>query len=156
MTVTTVDAGPRKIARAAEVNAPAADLFEIVADPRRHHELDGGGTVQNTISGPDRLSADAKFSVQMKQGGVPYKITSKVIDFVDGSVVEWQHPLGHSWRWEFKPLTESTALVTETIDYSRLGGAKVSGLKLFGALKHNASAIEATLRQLQAKYPAAS
>jgi hypothetical protein len=153
MTVTTVDAGPRKIARAAEVNAPAADLFEIVADPRRHHELDGGGSVQNSISGPDRLSADAKFSMQMKQG-VSYKITSTVIDFVDGSVVEWQHPLGHSWRWEFKPLTENTTLVTETFDYTRLGGAKVTGLKLFGALKHNAAGIEATLRQLQAKYPA--
>jgi len=155
MTVTTVDAGPRKIARAAEVNAPAAELFEIVADPRRHHELDGGGTVQSAITSPDRLSADAKFSVQMKQYGVPYKITSKVIDFEDGRVVEWQHPLGHSWRWEFKPLTDSATLVTETFDYSRLGGAKVNGLKWFGAFKHNAASIEATLRQLQAKYPAA-
>ncbi len=154
MTVTTVDAGPRKIARAAEVNAPAADLFEIVADPRRHHELDGGGTVQSAITAPDRLSADAKFSVQMKQYGFPYKITSKVIDFVDGQVVEWQHPLGHSWRWEFKPLTEGTTLVTETFDYSRIGSAKVNGLKWFGSFKHNAASIEATLRQLQAKYPA--
>ncbi len=119
MTVTTVDAGPRKIARAAEVNAPAAEIFELVADPRRHHELDGGGTVQNAITGPDRLAADAKFSVQMKQYGFPYKITSKVIDFADGTVVEWQHPLGHSWRWELKPLTDNTTLVTETFDYSR-------------------------------------
>src|ERR1700693_4403148 len=110
MTVTTVDAGPNKIARAAEVNATAAEIFELVADPRPQHELDGGGTVQNTITGPDRLSADAKFSVQMKQYGFPYKITSKVIDFADGSVVEWQHPLGHSWRWEIEPLTDQTSL----------------------------------------------
>jgi polyketide cyclase/dehydrase/lipid transport protein len=155
MTVTTVDAGPRKIARAAEVNAPAAELFELVANPRRHHELDGGGTVQNAITSPDRLSAGATFSVQMKQYGFPYKITSKVIDFEDGRVVEWRHPLGHSWRWELKPLTENTTLVTETFDYSRLGAAKVNGLKWFGALNHNAASIEATLRQLQAKYPAA-
>ena len=67
-------------------------------------------------------------------------------------MVEWQHPLGHSWRWEFKPLTENTTLVTETFDYSRIGGAKVTGLKIFGAFKHNAASIEATLRQLQAKY----
>ena len=154
MTVTTVDAGPRKIARAAEVNAPAAEIFELVADPRRHHELDGGGTVQNAITGPDRLAADAKFSVQMKQYGFPYKITSKVIDFADGTVVEWQHPLGHSWRWELKPLTDNTTLVTETFDYSRIGGAKVNGLKWFGTFKHNAASIEATLAKLQAKYPA--
>ncbi|MGH3678126.1 MAG: dimethyladenosine transferase, partial [Mycobacterium sp.] len=39
MTVTTVDAGPRQVSRSVEVPAPAAELFAIVADPRRHHEL---------------------------------------------------------------------------------------------------------------------
>ena len=56
MTVTVVDAGPRKVSRAAEVHAPARELFAIVADPRRHGELDGSGTVHDTVSGPERLS----------------------------------------------------------------------------------------------------
>jgi len=67
-------------------------------------------------------------------------------------VVEWRHPLGHRWRWELTPLTERTTLVTETFDYSHVGAAKASGLKLFGSLKQNAAGIEATLRQLQARY----
>ena len=153
MTVNIVDAGPRKISRSAEVNVAADEIFAMVADPRRHHELDGSGTVQDTIDGPQRLSADAKFSVRMKQYGFPYRITSTVTDFVDGRVVEWQHPLGHRWRWELTPLSDQTTLVTETFDYSRLGGAKVNGLKWFGSLKHNVAGIEATLRQLQEKYP---
>jgi len=36
MNVTVVDAGPRKISRSAEVNAPTGEIFEMVADPRRH------------------------------------------------------------------------------------------------------------------------
>jgi hypothetical protein len=42
--------------------------------------------------------------------------------------------------------------VTETFDYSQLSPAKVTGLRLFGSLKHNVTGIEATLRQLQARF----
>jgi hypothetical protein len=155
MTVTVVDAGPGKISRAAEVQAPAAEIFELVADPRRHSELDGSGTVLNTVAGPQRLSLGAQFSVKMRQYGVPYQITSEVTDFADGRVLEWQHPLGHRWRWELTPLSERSTMVTETFDYSRIGAAKAGGLKLFRMMKHNAAGIAATLRQLQERYPAA-
>jgi hypothetical protein len=154
MTVTVVEAGPRKVSRAAEVRAPAADLFEIVADPYRHAELDGSGTVVGAVSGPRRLSADARFSVRMRQYGAPYKITSRVTDFADGRVVEWQHPLGHRWRWEFAPVSADVTTVTETFDYSHVGTLKARGLELSGTPKKNAAGIEATLAQLQARYPA--
>jgi hypothetical protein len=152
MTVSVVDAGPGRICRSAQVRASVSEIFEIVADPRRHGELDGSGTVLNTVAGPDRLSQGARFSVQMKQYGMPYKITSEVTEFADGQVVEWRHPLGHRWRWEFAPLPDDSTQVTETFDYSRLGRAKAAGLKLSGMLQKNAAGIEATLRQLQARY----
>jgi hypothetical protein len=155
MTVTVVEAGPRKVSRTAEVQAPAAELFEIVADPYRHAELDGSGTVVGAVTGPQRLSADAKFSVRMKQYGAPYKITSRVTDFADGRVVEWQHPLGHRWRWEFAPVSDGVTRVTETFDYSHISGLKAKGLELTGTPKKNAAGIEATLAQLQARYPGA-
>ena len=49
MTVTTVDAGPLQVSRSVDVAAPASELFAIVADPRRHHEVDGSGTVGDNI-----------------------------------------------------------------------------------------------------------
>lgn len=52
MTVTVVDAGPGRVSRSVEVAAPAAELFAIVADPRRHRELDGSGTVRGNIKVP--------------------------------------------------------------------------------------------------------
>jgi hypothetical protein len=155
MTVTVVDAGPHKVSRAADVHAPAEEIFAIVADPRRHGELDGSGTVHGTVSGPARLSDGARFSVKMTWHGLPYRITSRVTEFSDGRVVEWQHPLGHRWRWEFAPVSAGVTTVTETFDYSQLSGLKAKGLELTGTPKKNAAGIEATLRGLQARYPGA-
>lgn len=154
MSVANVDAGPKKISRSIEVAAPVHDIFQIVADPRRHSELDGSGTVRDNVSGPERLSDGAKFTTNMKLYGIPYKITSVVTDFEDDAVVEWQHPLGHRWRWEVRPLSDDTTAVTETFDYSRLSGVKAGGLKWFGSLKQNASGIESTLTKLQARFAA--
>ena len=152
MTITVVDAGPRKVSRSAEVAAPAAELFPLIADPRRHSELDGSGTVGDFVSAPDQLSSGAEFTVRMKQYGVPYKITSRVTDFADSQVVEWQHPLGHRWRWELRPLSDRATLVTETWDYSQVSSARAKGLELIRYPAKNAAGIEATLRHLQDRY----
>jgi hypothetical protein len=153
MTVTVADAGPRKVSRTVEIHAPAADLFGLVADPHRHAEIDGSGTVMGTVKGPQRLAQGAKFSVNMKQYGVPYRITSRVTELEDGRVVEWRHPMGHRWRWEFKPSSDDSTLVTETFDYSQINPLHARALELLGYPKKNAAGIEATLRQLQARYP---
>lgn len=153
MTIIAVDAGPHQVSRAAEVGAPAAELFDIVATPRRHGDLDGSGTVLDTVKGPERLAPGEKFSVKMKQYGFPYRITSRVTEFDDGRMIEWRHPLGHRWRWEFAPQSGSSTRVTETFDYSKMGAAMAKALELFGAPKQNATGIEATLTKLQALYP---
>ncbi|MDT5281840.1 MAG: hypothetical protein QOJ20_3035, partial [Mycobacterium sp.] len=62
MTISVVDAGPRRVSRSVEVSAPAAELFALVADPRRHHELDGSGTVHENIAAPAKLAAGERFS----------------------------------------------------------------------------------------------
>jgi len=62
MTVKKVEQGPRQVARTVEVAASAEDLFALVVDPHRHGELDGSGTVLDTVSGPRRLTQGAHFS----------------------------------------------------------------------------------------------
>jgi uncharacterized protein YndB with AHSA1/START domain len=148
MTVSVVAAGPRKVSRTVEVPTPAEDLFALLANPRRHGELDGSGTVLDAVSGPDRLKAGDKFSVKMKQRGVPYRITSRVTELRDGRLIEWQHPLGHRWRWELAPTADGATRVTETFDYSHVNGLKAKVLELTGVPKQNAAGIEATLTQL--------
>ncbi|MDJ0361070.1 SRPBCC family protein [Rhodococcus sp. H29-C3] len=148
-----VDQGHRIVARRIEVRAPAADLFAIVADPHRHGELDGSGTVKDTVKGPVRLKQGAKFSVGMKQYGVPYRITSTVTDFADSGsskAIEWRHPLGHTWRWEFEEKTPGTTTVTESFRYATAMAPKM--LEMFGMPRKNADGISATLNNLARQY----
>ena len=152
MSVTTVQDGPRKVTRSAEVAAPAAEVFALVADPHRHGELDGSGTVKDTLRGPARLEQGSRFSVGMKQYGVPYRITSTVTHLAEGRAVEWRHPAGHRWRWELAELSPTSTRVTETFDYSTVNGVQAMALELLGIPAKNAAGIEATLRRLQARF----
>jgi hypothetical protein len=156
-TVSKVEAGPQKVARRVLVHASAAEIFAIVSDPHRHPELDGSGTVRDIdVKGPHHLAVGDKFTVGMKQFGLPYKITSTVTEVADGQetkVIEWQHPLGHRWRWS---LTEATpgdttiTEVTETFDYST---AKVPlMITALGYDKKNGDGITSTLERLAKRY----
>ncbi|MFE3289371.1 SRPBCC family protein [Rhodococcus sp. NPDC059234] len=153
--VESVDLGRRKVARRAVVAAAPADLFDQVADPRKHADLDGSGTVKSTVSGPQRLALGDKFSVDMRMFCLPYRITSVVTAFEPDRLIEWRHPFGHRWRWEFvdvtgeageRPQTE----VTEVFDYSTSPIAK--GLELGRFPGKNADGITATLLGLQRRY----
>lgn len=152
--VSTVDAGPRKVARRVLVNASAAEIFALLTDPHRHPELDGSGTVRDTdVKGPHRLTVGDEFTVGMKQFGLPYKITSTVTEHRQDEVIEWQHPMGHRWRWELTEATpgdSTTTQVTETFDYST---AKVPlMITAFGFDKKNGEGITKTLELLVARF----
>ncbi|MEE4023632.1 SRPBCC family protein [Gordonia sp. PKS22-38] len=146
-----VDSGPHQVSRQIVVNAPVAEIFALVANPHRHPELDGSGTVRHTpVTGPERLERGARFSVGMKQYGFPYKITSTVTEFADNQVIEWRHPMGHRWRWEMASESPTSTRVTETFDYSRLKMPKA--IEIIGYDKKNADGIEATLTALSARF----
>jgi uncharacterized membrane protein len=154
MTVNVVDAGPRQVSRSVEVDAPAADLYAMAADPRRHSELDGSGTVRDNIKVPANLAVGSKFSTKMKMYGLPYRITSTVTALKPSELVEWRHPVGHRWRWQFESLSPTRTRVTETFDYREAGAIK-NGLKYYermGFRKANEKGIEATLAKLRDRY----
>ena len=39
------------------IPAPAAEIFALIADPHRHQEFDGSGTVRDAKDVPDTLEA---------------------------------------------------------------------------------------------------
>ena len=103
---------------------------------------------------PAELAVGSKFSTNMKVFGVPYRITSTVTALKPNELVEWRHPVGHRWRWEFASLSPTLTRVTETFDYRTAGALKnkLSYYTLIGARKSNASGIEATLAKLRDRY----
>lgn len=156
MTVTVVDRGPNQVSRSVEVNAPAAEVFALVADPRRHHELDGSGTVGATIDAPANITAGARFSTRMRMFGVPYRITSTVTELQPNRLVEWRHPFGHRWRWELDEVAPGRTTVTETFDFRDTGAVKdrLDYYRRTGFAKRNAAGIEETLRRLRDRFTA--
>lgn len=154
--ITTVDRGPRVVARSVTVNAPAEELFALVTDPRKHGLVDGSGTVRDNVKGPSTLSEGAKFTTSMRMYGVPYRITSTVTEYIDTpdqKVIEWAHPAGHRWRWEFTPTADGRTEVTECFDPRPSKIGKV--FEKIGVADQNASGITETLSRLAAKYESA-
>jgi uncharacterized protein YndB with AHSA1/START domain len=154
MTISVVDAGPRQVSRSVEVAAPAAELFAYVADPRRHLEVDGSGTVRENITAPAKLAVGDRFSTKMRMFVLPYRITSTVTAVKPGALIEWRHPFGHRWRWEFDEISPTLTRVTETFDFRDTGSVKdvLNYYTLTGFAKSNARGIEATLAKLRDRY----
>ena len=145
----TVDEAPDRVARRSiVVQAAASDVFDLLADPRRHGEFDGSGTVQNSrSSAPDRLSLGSKFAMDMKMF-VPYKMTNEVVEFVENEAIAWRHVGGHIWRYTLEPDASGGTKVTEEFDW-RPAKAPLF-LKVMNAPTKNAVAIEKTLARLAA------
>jgi uncharacterized protein YndB with AHSA1/START domain len=111
-----VDTGSRW-ARAASViiDAPASAVFDVLADPAQHALIDGSGTVQGLVSGPERLSLGARFGMDMRIK-VPYRTQNTVVEFEEGRLIAWCHPNRHRWRYELEPIDAGRTRVTETFD----------------------------------------
>lgn len=107
---------PRSVSASTVVGAPPEAVFDLLADPRRHAEFDGSGTVRAAVAGPDRLAPGATFGMTMRWG-VPYQVRNTVVEFDEGRRIGWRHFGRHVWRYELEPVPGGT-LVTETFDYA--------------------------------------
>ena len=124
-------------------------IFDLLADPRRHNEIDGSGTVQSAqMNAPERLSLDATFGMQMKMG-LPYKITNTVVEFEENKTIAWRHVGGHIWRYILEPVDGGTK-VTEQFDWNKSKAPLV--LKLRKSPQDNAKSIEKTLENLVKRF----
>jgi len=127
--------------------APPEVVFAILADPRQHPRIDGSGTLQGTVSGPERLAKGAEFGMDMKMFGLPYKIRNRVVEFDEGRRIAWRHFGGHRWRYELEP-TDGGTRVTESFDYSRYNALWTKFIEVTGFPGRNRRGIEETLVRL--------
>jgi hypothetical protein len=109
------------------IPAPAAAIFDLIADPARHREIDGSGTVRDATTGSQRLLLGSRFGMKMKVG-LPYSMVSTVIEFDEDRRLAWQttSPMpvigmivgGRIWRYELEPVEGGTR-VRESWDISQ-------------------------------------
>ncbi len=98
------------------IEAPASQIFDLLADPARHREIDGSGTVRNGHpDNPERLALGDSFGMDMKIG-VPYRISNEVVEFEENHVIAWRHFGHHVWRYELEADGDAT-VVTESFNW---------------------------------------
>jgi uncharacterized protein YndB with AHSA1/START domain len=136
---------------------PAAPetIFALLADPSRHQEIDGSGSVRDPKSNPHRVKLGDQFGMAMKRG-VPYSTTNTVIEFEDNRRIAWKTCSasfvgkflgGPIWRYELEPVEGGTR-VRESWDISEAKGEKPL-LSLGLVRKDSRKSMEKTLEKIE-------
>jgi uncharacterized protein YndB with AHSA1/START domain len=138
------------------IAAPADRIFELLANPDRHHDIDGSGTVRDAKQSPPRLTMGAQFGMSMHLG-VKYSTVNEIIEFDDGKRIAWQtRPAGNLqgrffggriWRYELEPAGGST-LVRESWDVSQEKGPIKNVLRTGRSKDHTRKSMEQTLEKI--------
>lgn len=117
-----MDDEQRVVSATRRIDAPADEIFELIADPARQPEWDGN---DNLDSAPDARRVTAVgdvFAMGLTNGAVR---ENHVVEFVEGRRIAWcpaepgKPVVGHLWRWELEPDGDST-VVTHTYDWTNL------------------------------------
>jgi uncharacterized protein YndB with AHSA1/START domain len=135
------------------IAATPKEIFDVIADPARHRDFDGSGSVRAVAAGtPERLELGATFGMSMKRG-VGYSMLNTVTEFDENRRIAWSPKpasgrgsrwVGRIWRYELEPVAGGTK-VTETWDISSEGLRSV--LRHIAA-RHTRDAMEKSLEKL--------
>lgn len=128
MAVTDPSAQHRDVASVERfIPAPPETIFDLLADPSRHSEIDGSGTVRAAKEGSQRLALGSRFGMSMK-AGFSYSMVSTIVEYEENRRIAWQtRPTpslgrhlfgGRIWRYELEP-REGGTLVRESWDISQ-------------------------------------
>jgi hypothetical protein len=108
------------------IAAPPEAIFALIADPSRHPEIDGSGSVRQAKEPSRRVGLGDRFGMSMKIG-LPYSMVNEVVEHEEDRRLAWQtrgpgaigrRVGGRIWRYELEPRDGGT-LVKESWDISR-------------------------------------
>ena len=106
-----------------DVAAPAARIFELIADPARQPEWDGNDNLASAPAGQRVRRVGDVFAMVLTQGQTR---ENHVVEFEEARRIAWRPsepgatPPGHLWRWELEPIGDSATRVTHTYDWTEL------------------------------------
>jgi hypothetical protein len=142
-----VDTGHRwRRAGTIVINAPIQQVFDIIADPYRHAEFDGSGTVKKALrTPPTQQGCEVRHGHEDGPALQDEEHCRGVLD--EPNLIAWCHPGHHRWRYELTAIDENTTEVTETFDGST--ARFPPALKAMNAYENNQKAILKTLVRLK-------
>jgi hypothetical protein len=138
------------------IEAQAAPIFEILANPQRHMDFDGSDMLRGAVL--DRPISDVgdTFTMKMNRLGDDYLMLNYVVEFEPDRRIFWEPapgdpsrtegddpskvgiPAGYRWGYILTPDGDDATVVTEVFDYGtvteenrqsllRHGGAWING-----------------------------
>jgi uncharacterized protein YndB with AHSA1/START domain len=139
------------------IPAPPELIFDLLADPSRHHEIDGSGSVRQPRSSPQTLTLGATFVMSMKMG-IAYSTVSTVVDFEENRRIAWQTFStitwiarwggGRVWSYDLQPEQGGT-LVRETWDIAQEAARAKRNLEKDRTRRYMTKAMQRTLLRLE-------
>lgn len=122
------------VSESRRIEAPADQIFAVLADPNRHLDFDGSQMLRGAAEGSVISGVGDVFVMNMyfdRLGG-DYVTRNHVVEFEPGRRIAWSpapgdaasagdnftydEPLGHRWRFELAPEGSDSTVVTETYD----------------------------------------
>ncbi|QQR99425.1 MAG: SRPBCC family protein [Austwickia sp.] len=135
------DDAPRVVCFTREMAAPAAVVFELIADPAQQPRWDGNNNLGSAAPGQRVRAVGDAFTTLVSgrqmdgsayppgpgsRANRPPERVNHVVEFEEGRRIAWrpseveQRPPGHLWRWEIVPLGPDRCRVTHTYDWTEL------------------------------------
>lgn len=108
------------------INAPAAEIFEVLSNPERHQALDGSGFIRSDQK-TDRIQQVGDLFTMNMSGdhmGGEYQTDNHVTGYAENRLLAWQtapagtEPPGWQWVWELESQGSHETLVRHTYDWS--------------------------------------
>jgi len=135
------------------IDARAAALFELIADPSRQPAWDGNDNLAHADVGQRVHGVGDVFHTVLTGDGAVRD--NHVVEFDEGRRIAWcpsdpgAEPAGHLWRWELEPTSDGRTRVTHTYDWTHLNDPRrmnrarsTTPEKLSVSLENLAAAVE--------------
>jgi len=123
---------PVRVSR--RISAPAGKIFKILADPARHRDIDGSGTLRAAGPGTVISGVGDVFVMRMRWPGIgEFEMNNHVVEYEPGRRIGWEPENGRGhpdagepgtgrwrrWSYELTPAGPDATVVTEIYDCSR-------------------------------------
>ena len=138
------------------IEAPAASIFEVLANPQRHMDFDGSGMLRGAVLDRPISEVGDTFTMKMHRLGDDYLMLNYVVEFEPDRRIFWEPapgdpsrtegddpskvgiPAGYRWGYILIPDGDDATVVTEVFDFGTVteqirqslmsdGGAWING-----------------------------
>ena len=141
------------------IEAPAALIFKILANPQRHKDFDGSDMLRAAVLDQPISAVGDTFTMKMHRLGDDYLMLNYVVEFEPDRRIFWEPapgdpsraegddpskvgiPAGYRWGYILAPDGDDATVVTEVFDYGPLEEIRQSLLRDGGAWINGANSV---------------